>query len=306
MSFRQTFTLSALVSRYNTRFMALSVAVLASAGSSFGFLFAEKAHASDLLAHRAVYQLSLQSSERDSGIESAAGLYIFDVQGSACQGWYISSDMILSIGVASGATVRTQTRYQAFEDGEGNVFTYETRTEVNEDEPELVTGAAERLGTGGLSIRHIAAEENRTDAVPETLFPNQLTRALLSAAVNGDRVFFSTVFDGSHEHGLAQPASAVIGAPIAPSVLEPRGEASSSEGDARPQRLESLPPPQQAWPITLSYFDPLSPDTGPDFEVEFKLDTNGIADALVLHYGAFTLTGELANLEAYVSEPCGE
>jgi hypothetical protein len=38
----------------------------------------------DLLAHRAVYELTLIDSERDSGIDFASGLFIFEVTGASC------------------------------------------------------------------------------------------------------------------------------------------------------------------------------------------------------------------------------
>ncbi len=261
----------------------------------------------ELLSHRAVYELSLIDSERDSGIEHASGLFIFDVTGASCVGWTMASDMILSIEGRSGNTIRTQTSYRAFEDGAGQVFTFQTNTETNDEEPISVTGAAERAPTGDMTIRRFAQEETTTAALAETLFPNQLTETVMQAARDGERLVFTSVFDGSHETGLAQAVTAIIGEPIEPTVLAPiRANATTDRDVTDRERWDDFPAPLRAWPVTLSYFDPVEADSGPSFVVSYSLDSNGISDQLVLDYGSFSLRGELADFEAFRSTPCSE
>ena len=265
----------------------------------------------DLLSHRAVYELSLRDTERDSGIDFASGLFIFEVTGASCTGWTMTSDMILSLEGRSGNTIRTQTSYRAFEDAEGQVFTFQTNTETNEEDPVAVAGAAERQTDGELTIRRFATEQTTTSADAHTLFPNQLTEAVLEAALQDEPLMFSSVFDGSNESGLAQPVTAVIGAPQAPTVLANlRAVAAEGrdqgEGESQHEAWDDFPTPARAWPVTLSYFDPLEQDTGPDFIVSYSLDTNGVSDQLVLDYGAFTLQGNLADFQAFRPEPCSD
>jgi hypothetical protein len=261
----------------------------------------------DLLSHRAVYELSLINSQRDSGIEHATGLFIFEVTGASCAGWTMASDMILSIEGRTGNSIRTQTSYRAFEDGAGQVFTFQTNTETNEEEPISVTGAAERAPEGELSIRRFAQEETTTAARAETLFPNQLTEAVMQAALDGEGLIFTSVFDGSHETGLAQAVTAIIGEADEPTVLTPiRANASNENGTDEHESWEDFPTPTRAWPVTLSYFDPVEPDSGPSFIVSYTLDTNGVSDQLILDYGSFSLRGELADFQAFRSTPCPE
>lgn len=264
-------------------------------------------HASDLLSHRAVYELSLINSERDSGIEHASGLFIFEVTGASCAGWTMASDMLLSIEGRTGNTIRTQTSYRAFEDGAGQVFTFQTNIETNEEESISVTGAAERAPEGELTIRRFAQEETTTAALSETLFPNQLTEAVMQAALDGEQLIFTSVFDGSHDTGLAQAVTAIIGEVGEPTVLTPiRANASNEDSMDERESWEDFPSPTRAWPVTLSYFDPVEPDSGPSFIVSYTLDTNGVSDQLVLDYGSFSLRGELADFEAFRSAPCPE
>ncbi len=266
-------------------------------------LGASQAVASDLVPHRAVYELSLLDAERNSGIAYASGLFVFEVTGGACEGWTLSSDMILSIEGGAGGAIRTQTSYRAFEDATGQIFTFQSNTETNDEEPISVTGAAEREASGSISIRRFADRETSTAAIAETVFPNQLTEAVLAAAQGGERIMFSTVFDGSHDTGLAQPVTAVIGEPTEATVLGPISIASAQESEGEPV-WEDYPSPTRAWPVKLSYFDPVDADAGPSFVVDFLLDTNGVSDQLVMDYGSFTLRGDLADFAPFRAEVC--
>lgn len=288
--------------------LALLVAPLGSA-------FAPVALADDLLAHRAVYELTLEASERDSRIEDAAGLFVFQVTGSACAGWTIVSDIVLSLQDRAGGTIRTETQYRAFEDPQGEVFTFQTQTSTGAEDETLATGAAERQADGSVTIRRFESDELAANGAPGTLFPNQLTVAMLEAARAGESFVFATVFDGSHDAGLAQPATALIGSPVAPTVTSaafanaaPLNE-NAAEADhlaPEPERWTDFPPPSRAWPITLSYFDPLEPDSEPNFQVAYTLDTNGVSDGLVLDYGAFSLRGVLSDFTAFEPASCVE
>lgn len=270
-----------------------------------GLVASAHASTSELLSHRAVYDLNLVEAQNDSGIDFANGLFIFEVVGSSCAGWNMASDMILSLEGRGGGAVNTQTSYRAFEDGQGQVFTFQTNTETNEEEPVLVTGAAERAAAGELTIRRFAAEQTSTTAVEETLFPNQLTEAVLEAALAGDPLLFTSVFDGSHQSGQAQPATVIIGTPAMPTVVAPIGSATQAAADEEgPESWEDFPTPTRAWPVTLSYFDPEEADAGPSFIVSYTLDTNGVSDALLLDYGSFTLSGTLVDFMAYETQPC--
>lgn len=265
------------------------------------------AHASegDLLSHRAVYELSLNRADRDSGVDDAAGAFVFQVRGSSCSGWNIVSDIVLSIQNEQGGTIRTETQYRAFEDAVGEIFTFQSETRTEGSDDEMVTGAAERRPDGSVSIRRFASAEERNTASRQTRFPNQLTVAMLDAAQSGERILFSEVFDGSHESGVAQPASVVIGSAVAPTVIAPVGASQSSlEGDVEEDHWADFPLPEAAWPVTLSYFDPREPDSPPNFRVSYTLDTNGVSDSLILDYGSFSLRGKLVDFTAFLPAEC--
>ncbi|MEM6383601.1 MAG: DUF1849 family protein [Pseudomonadota bacterium] len=275
--------------------------------------FAQPATASeqggDLLAHRAVYELSLERADRDTSVQDAAGLFVFQVKGSSCAGWTILSDIVLTIGDRAGGTIRTETQYRAFEAADGGVFTFQTETRSGADDEAMVTGAAERAEDGGLSIRRFDSGELQASAPMDTLFPNQLTHAILDAARADERLVFATVFDGSHESGQAQPASVIIGAPVAPTVIDTIAANGTAPGDGAPdagERWDDFPTPSRAWPVKLSYFDPTATDSGPSFVVSYTLDTNGVSDDLILDYGSFSLRGVLSDFTAFLPSACPE
>jgi hypothetical protein len=260
----------------------------------------------ELLAHRAVYELSLDRADQDSGVQDASGLFVFQVTGSACSGWNVISDIVLTIEDSMGGALRTETQYRAFEDDAGEIFTFQTNTRTSDGEPESVAGAAERDADGNVTIRRFGMVQSTSEGSAETLFPNQLTHAILNAAADGQRLLFTNVFDGSHEAGLVQPTTAVIGPTQAPSVVALIGAQRSSIGEqpVAERPWEDFPVPMQAWPVRLSYFDPLEADSTPSFEVSYTLDSNGVSDDLRLDYGSFSLRGELAGFAAFLPTEC--
>lgn len=268
----------------------------------------------DLLPHRAVYELALIDAERDSGIENASGLFVFQVAGSSCTGWTMNSSMALSIVNRAGNAVQTETDYQAFEAPAGDVFTYESNTQTSGEASSMVTGAAQRTDTGALSMRRLSDDEGVATAAAGTLFPNQLTLAVLEAAESQEPFFFSTVFDGSHSTGQAQALSAVIGERTSPSLVAPiRAESRLSLHDEMEQLREDglelwedFDTPIAAWPVLLSYFDPLDPDSTPSFQVAYTLDSNGVSDDVMLHYSSFSLRGVLSDFTPFRPAACPE
>ena len=64
---------------------------------------------------------------------------------------------------------------------------------------------------------------------------------------------------------------------------------------------------QKAWPVSISYFATANEQAGegtPAYQVSFRMFENGVAGDLVLDYGDFALTGELAVYEAVDQPPC--
>lgn len=295
----------------NTR--AVTSSLLAGVFSVSAFGFAAPAVA-DLLPHRAVYELSLSDAERESGVENASGLFVFQVTGSSCAGWTMNSSMALSIVNNAGNAFQTETDYQAFEAPAGDVFTYESNTHTSGEASSLVTGAAQRVGSGGLSMRRLSDEEATATAVAGTLFPNQLTEAVLEAAENQEPLFFSTVFDGSHSTGQAQAVSAIIGQRTTPSLVAPIRAQSRLNLDEESAQLredglelwDDFDTPIAAWPVLLSYFDPLEPDSAPSFQVAYTLDSNGVSDDVMLHYSSFSLRGVLSDFTPFRPASCAD
>lgn len=278
-------------------------------------LFSQTSFATaELLPHRAVYELSLIASDHDSGIQSASGLFVFQVTGSSCAGWSMNSSMVLSVTGRTGNALRTETDYRAFEASAGDIFTYESNTHTTGEAPKIVTGAAQRTDSGGLSMRRLSEEEQTASAAEGTLFPNQLTVSVLQAAEAGETLFFGSVFDGSHTEGQAQAVTAVIGEQVYPSLVAPIRTQSRLNLDDQAAQLredglelwEDFDRPDAAWPVLLSYFDPLEPDSSPSFQVAYTLDTNGVSDDVQLHYSSFSLGGVLSDFTPFRPSVCVE
>ncbi len=60
----------------------------------------------------------------------------------------------------------------------------------------------------------------------------------------------------------------------------------------------------RSWPVQVAYFPLGSADEVPEYEVGFRIFSNGISDRLVLDYGDFTVSGALTRLEALAGSGC--
>jgi len=58
--------------------------------------------------------------------------------------------------------------------------------------------------------------------------------------------------------------------------------------------------------VTISYFDRAqhSGEQTPVYAISFEAYENGVARALMLDYGDFTVSGELTSLEMKTAKPC--
>ena len=69
--------------------------------------------------HRAVYEISLERTEDGSGVSSAKGRMVFEVTGSACEGYRMRQRMVVNIGDEEGNVGLLDFRVTTFESGDG-------------------------------------------------------------------------------------------------------------------------------------------------------------------------------------------
>lgn len=247
-----------------------------------------------LVPHRAVYDLSLQSSRGARNLEGARGRIAFEFTGNSCEGYTLKFRQVTVLENSEAGDRTTDLRTANFESGDGRAFRFRNDNTVPGTSRSSVDGNAERRPDGALSVR-LNTPKRATFALDrDAVFPNAQMRDLITAAREGRRTVSMKLYDGSEDGHRVYETLAVIGEPAAPGSAEALEPAARQEGLARLQR----------WPVTVSYFAPGREDRVPVYVLGFDLYENGVSRALRLDYGDFVLKGQMTRLELLPDSGC--
>ncbi len=242
------------------------------------------------MPHRAVYDLELDTSSEQSGIESMYGRMVYEFNGSPCSGYTVGFRFVtqLDTGRSVRLTDQQTTTYESVQDG---IFQFLTKSYVNQKLDLEVRGSA-RVEQDGIEVTLQNPKQTQLTLEPAQ-FPTAQMISLIEKAKDGERFFQSKLFDGSDEGSKVMLTTSVVGNP---SVSKDRPGELEVTGD-----IGDLP----TWPVTIAYFDESENSDGtPVYRISFKLYENGITRDLTMDYGEFALKGTLADLEIFEPELC--
>ncbi|MEM7289338.1 MAG: DUF1849 family protein [Pseudomonadota bacterium] len=267
------------------------------AGISLVFLSTLSAAAAglEILApHRAVYDVKLIDAQERSGIANMDGRIVYELTGSACDGISIQYRFVTRINTGRETFVTDQ-QSASYESPDGNEFSFSTRSFVNEQPDQNITGAATLIGDS-IKVTHSGSDPRELE-LEKGLFTSRHLLAVLNSADAGEVFVSHRVFDGSGDGDQVLKSATVIGKE---KQVEDRFE---GEGEAAAEELDS----KSAFPVTMSYFNPESDNTSegvPIYEASFLLYRNGITRDLSMRYPDYELKATLSELELLDSESC--
>jgi hypothetical protein len=241
--------------------------------------------------HRAVYEIGLAESQTSSGIATASGRLVFEVEGSACEGYRMTQRMVVQLADAEGEERLLDFRVTSFESGDGAIYQFSSRTYMNDRVVEEVEGVAERTSRG-IDVRLESPGEKVVQLDGAALFPSQHLHAILEAARSSQRFLSAEIYEGAGSGESADTATAIIGEAERAAPSEP-----VTGGKTR-------------WPVSIAYFKN-DEETGagsgeqlPTYQMSFKLYENGVTRDLVMDYGDYALSGTLRTLDPLEAAPC--
>lgn len=240
----------------------------------------------ELLAHRAVYDLSLEEASDRSGIDSITGRMVYEFTGSACEGYATTFRFVMRIG-SEEATRLSDQQTTTFEDAGGETFQFVTKTYLDNALDREVRGVA-RTGSDGTTVELSRPEHRKVELEP-TRFPMLHLRETIARAKAGGGFYQTTLFDGSEDAVRVMLTAVTIGRARQMADSDPEARAAGV--------LES----RSYWPVTIAYFDP-SKDRGeqmPEYEISFLLEEGGVSRALSMNYGEFSIRGRLVDLTLF-------
>ena len=268
-------------------------------GASLSLFAAQGASAAEatpvpMLAHRAVYDLTLGKADGASAPATATGRIVYEFSGSACEGYVTNFRQMTEVQTDEGQSRVSDMRSSTFETGDGSSFRFKSDTLVDGRAIESVDGAATRAKDGDVSVKLRSPKTATYDFKAGAVFPTAQIKEIIAAAKAGDHAEEVPVFDGSEAGQKVFNTTAIIGH----AVEEPIAEKVAADADA----LHGV----KRWPVSISYFDASKQDGAPNYVLAFDLYENGVSGKLRIDYGAYTLVGSMSKFESLPQQSCGK
>lgn len=242
-----------------------------------------------LAPHRAVYDVKLEDATERSGITSMNGRIVYEFRGSACEGYTTNFRFVTQLAVQGEARVTDQ-RTSTFEEADGSLFQFVTKTYVNDEFDREVSGVATR-NDDAVSV-DLTKPESMEIVLSAAMFPSAHMIDLLKRAENGETFYEQALFDGSEDGDSAMATTVIIG----PQKTEVDSENILGALAQEPFRN-----------VNIAYFSQENAEGGealPQYGIGFKMYNNGITRSLEMDYGEFSLSGDLTALEVFEAEGC--
>ena len=246
--------------------------------------------AAGLVAHRAIYNLSLDAEKPGTQVDKARGRIAFELKGSDCEGYTIMLRQVTSLDTGEGQETVSDLRNESWENAASTSYRFKTQNYVNDQIREDVIGTVTRQKDNALAVRVTKPKPANFVLPPKIYLPTQHTRAMLAAAERGEKLLSANIYDGSPDGRKVYETLTVIGA----AVMHDGNTPPLSPGLAKLKR----------YPVVTSYFEPGRGDRVPTYTLAFDLYENGVSSALRLNYGNFALKGRLLSVEMLPQKPC--
>jgi hypothetical protein len=250
-----------------------------------------------LIAHRAIYDLSLGDVRGNAQIASVSGRILYDFDGNACDGYSLQFRQVSVLDTGEGKTSTSDLRSTTWEGADAKKFKFSSENYLGDSLSSTVDGHAEH-DRDKTAVALEKPEPKHLDLAAGVVFPTEHMVRVINAAHDGKNILNFPVYDGSETGEKVFDTLTVIGQKLAPDQRK-HDDAAADE-----LKLASVP----RWPVTISYFERQKADNSseqtPAYSLGFELYENGISRALTLDYNDFIVTGKLSSLEIRDAKPC--
>jgi hypothetical protein len=282
---------------WGQRLMLVLMAALLFGGAPAGHAQALAAKETNkLVAHRAIYEMTLDDARSASGITGIDGRMVFEFTGSECDGYSLNMRMVTQMTDSQGQTNLTDLRSSTWEQGDGQKFRFQSAQYLNDKLGDVTMGRAVREApNAAVKVKLSQPALAELDLSGQVLFPTQHSLALIDAARAGQSLFQARIYDGSEKGRKVYDTTAFIGTKV-----QPGADAGKLEPAAKDKGLGEL----ASWPVSIGYFEPKGGDLTPSYQIDFRLYENGVSRELLIDYGDFSIHGTLTALEYLKAKEC--
>ncbi|MGH1418626.1 MAG: cell envelope integrity EipB family protein [Hyphomicrobiaceae bacterium] len=239
--------------------------------------------------HRAVYDITLKYAAGGSSIADITGRMVYELVGSRCDGYTQNMRYATRMTTNRGKVQINDLVTSTWEDGKGDRLRFNTTQFRDSRLVKATQGDAERsIKTAGIEVKLIKPSTRKIALKQGTYFPIQHATELIRSARAGRARFEAKLYDGSDEGVKVYDTNSVIGRIYKPGEKPIVGDPKQV---APLQKLAS-------WPVSIGYFEPDSgkTDAVPAYELSFRYFDNGVTTKLLIDYGNYAISGNLAEL----------
>ena len=249
-----------------------------------------------LSPHRAVYEMTLAASRGGSGVTAVSGRMVYELTGSACEGYTQNMRFVTQMTNQGGNTVVTDLRSSSWEEANGKRFRFNSTQYRDEKATEVTSGDAARANTDDVKVELTKPAKKGISLSSRVYFPVQHSIALLQAAKAGKPTFRADLYDGSEKGEKVYDTVSFIGKSLPPGGNRNLPSVKNTE------QLDKI----SAWPVSIGYFEPGSDklDAVPVYELTFLFFEDGVSRKLFIDYGEFAINGELKEITFHEPSKC--
>lgn len=250
-----------------------------------------------LAPHRAVYEISLDQARNAASVTEMSGRMVYELTGSACEGYSQSMRFVSRMGSQDGTTSVTDMRSSSWEDAVAKTLRFTSSQYKDSKLSESTQGEAVRdAKTGEVKVEIVRPAKKEQTLKAGVYYPVQHSIALLAAARRGDTVFQADLYDGSEKGEKIYATTTFIG------PARPVGHNATLPVVPSAAPLDAL----RSWPVSISYFDAGSDkkDAVPAYELAFVYFENGVSRRLFIDYGDFAIRGVLKDITFHEASKC--
>ena len=241
---------------------------------------------SPLIAHEAVYDMTLKSAKPASGVLGAKGTMNYKFVDS-CDGWVVEHRTTFSLSYNEGGEVETSWTMLSWEAKDGSNYRFRISNSRDGEAYEEIQGEAKIDRKTGIGQATFFKPENITITLPKgTVFPSQHSLALIIAANKGLRNASHIVFDGIETKPPNEISSLIA--------------VKKSDVETPFPMLQGLP----SWMMQMAFFASDAAESTPEMEMSARYFDNGVVSDLIQSYGNFTIGAKLIKLENLPKPDC--
>jgi hypothetical protein len=252
---------------------------------------AQPALAMDLASYRAVYDMQPARIEQGGKLQPIDGRLAYEVAGSECAGWTVSTQLRNRIAQPEQGLQTTDIKSRSYETDDGLSMTVTQQESVDgrlSDDSEIKIAKA---GAGAQSKGSISGSKSLSFSLkPDVIYPTEHQRRLLAEAAKGVTRDVSTVYDGSDNEKVFR---------IVTFISKKHEPTAQTQDDL--SSLASL----ASWTFQLGYY-PVADEQAdtPEFQTTFNMFENGVSTEMLFDYGSYAMKAKILQLQMLPAAPC--